>query len=428
MDILRNPFPLPFLRQRANSRRRASAARFCIGLIFCDFCNEAAFHHIEGKKAAAGGLIFSAQRLLTHQGDSVPGQQELRWSQLKVGVLVLVAVCALVALVFLMSNSTGGFWSGHILIRSYFENSAGLKPGAPVNLDGVTVGNVAAIHIDTAKPLTPVEVVMKINAQRAKDIPADARSSLQTVGVLGDTVVDIDTRHAGGPSIQNGAVMETLETPNLQDVIQASQGTIQQLNTILAQVDHLVNTLNSKNGSIGMLINDRQLYNKAAQTIDQLNALVNDVSSGKGSLGKLVVDDTLYNNLNQAARGMNQIVAQINAGQGTVGKLMKDDSLYDNADKATKNLNEMLAQINAGQGSIGKLMKDPNFAHKLTDTVTQLDSILTRINSGQGTLGALMKDRALYNHADEAMQNAGGLMTAIRTNPKKYLTIHMKLF
>jgi phospholipid/cholesterol/gamma-HCH transport system substrate-binding protein len=54
----------------------------------------------------------------------VPGQQEVRWSQLKVGVLVIVALCALLALIFLMTNSSGGFWSGHLVLRSYFENSA----------------------------------------------------------------------------------------------------------------------------------------------------------------------------------------------------------------------------------------------------------------------------------------------------------------
>ena len=72
----------------------------------------------------------------------MPSQQEVQWSQLKVGVLVIVALVALTALIFLMSGSTGGIFAGKITLRSYFENAAGLKVGAPVNLEGVTIGNV----------------------------------------------------------------------------------------------------------------------------------------------------------------------------------------------------------------------------------------------------------------------------------------------
>ena len=61
-------------------------------------------------------------------------QQEVQRSQLKVGVLVLAALAALTALVFLMSGNTGGF-GGQDHGPPYFENSAGLKVGAPVNLE-----------------------------------------------------------------------------------------------------------------------------------------------------------------------------------------------------------------------------------------------------------------------------------------------------
>lgn len=358
----------------------------------------------------------------------MPGQQEVRWSQLKVGALVIIALVALVALVFLMSGGSGGFWTGHITIVSYFENAAGLKVGAPVNLEGVTIGNVKAIRLVPAKGLTPVEVEMRVKAERAKYIRTDSKSSLETVGVLGDTIVDIDSRRATGPPVQNGAVIQTTETPNLQDVIQSTQGTIQKVNTILTQVNSIVTTLNSDKGSIGMLINDRAFYNKALTTLNELSDLVNEVSSGKGSIGKLVKGDAFYNSLMKATSGVNQMVDSVNAGHGTVGKLIKDDQLYNNFNESAKNLNELLARINAGQGSLGMLAKDPKFQAKLNDTLTQMDTLLQNMNSGKGTLGQLMQNRALYDHTDQVMLETKGLMTEIRRNPKKYLTIRMRIF
>ena len=133
----------------------------------------------------------------------MPGQQEVRWSQLKVGVLVIVALSALAALIFLMSNTTGGFWSGHLMVRSYFENSAGLKVGAPVSLEGVTIGNVKGIRIVPDRKLTPVEVTMRINKKYQYGIRQDSKTSLTTLGVLGDTVVDIDSKFATAGPVQN---------------------------------------------------------------------------------------------------------------------------------------------------------------------------------------------------------------------------------
>jgi phospholipid/cholesterol/gamma-HCH transport system substrate-binding protein len=360
----------------------------------------------------------------------VPGQQEVRWSQLKVGTLVIIALAALTALIFLMTNNAGGVWSGRITLRSYFENSAGLKVGAPVNLEGVTVGNVKSILINPSRGLTPVEVVMRVNREKAKDIHTDSKSSLETVGVLGDTVVDIDSRRATGPSVQNNAELQTTETPNLQDVIQASQGTIEQLNTILAKVDKIADALSTDKGSIGALINDKTVYNKGLETLNELSALVDKVSSGQGSIGKLVNDDTLYDNLKSATKGLNDIVTSVNSGKGSAGKLLKDDTLYNNLSASSKNLNEILDRINQGQGSLGILATDPEFAHKLNDTMTKLDSILTQVDNGQGTAGALMKDRRLYDHLDELMRNSNELVVGIRTNPKKYLSgsIHVKIF
>lgn len=360
----------------------------------------------------------------------MPGQQEVRWSQLKVGVLVIVALCALIALIFLMSNSTGGFWSTRLTLRSYFENSAGLKVGAPVLLDGVTVGNVSAIHIvnDPARRLTPVEVVMKINHHYAGGIREDSRSSLETQGVLGDTLVDIDSKRAVGGPVANNAELRTTETPNLQDVIQASQGTIERLDTILDQVNQLASTLNSKEGSIGLLINDPTLYKRAVTTVNELAEVVDQINNGQGSIGKLIKDDSMYNRLNDMVARADHLATELDEGKGTAGKLLKDDTLYNELKETTHNLNQITASINAGQGTLGVLTKDPKTAAKLTDTIDKLDSMLTQINEGQGSIGALLKDRKLYDHVDQLMTDSSDLVTAIRKDPKKYLNIRVHIF
>jgi phospholipid/cholesterol/gamma-HCH transport system substrate-binding protein len=50
------------------------------------------------------------------------------------------------------------------------------------------------------------------------------------------------------------------------------------------------------------------------------------------------------------------------------------------------------------------------------------------MDEGKGTLGQLVQNRALYDHADQAMDQAQQLVKGMREDPKKYLVIRMKIF
>jgi phospholipid/cholesterol/gamma-HCH transport system substrate-binding protein len=93
-----------------------------------------------------------------------------------------------------------------------------------------------------------------------------------------------------------------------------------------------------------------------------------------------------------------------------------------------KNTNEMVAQINKGNGAVGKLMHDKAFAQKLEDTVTNLDGILKSINTGEGTIGQLVNNRTIADNLNKTLDSTHELIEAFRANPKKYLTIQMKVF
>src|SRR5277367_1173234 len=137
----------------------------------------------------------------------MPSQHEVRWSQLKVGVIVLISTVILVALLFLMTSSSGlGILTHKLTVVTYFENSAGLKSGAAVNLEGVTIGTVKSVTVTTApdRKLTPVQVVMKIDSKYQTSLHKDSKAALTTIGVLGDTVVDINSQVAVGPPLQDG--------------------------------------------------------------------------------------------------------------------------------------------------------------------------------------------------------------------------------
>jgi len=361
----------------------------------------------------------------------MPSQQEVRWSQLKVGLIVLVASVVLVALLFLMTSSAGlGILSHKLTITTYFENSAGLKPGAAVNLQGVTIGTVKTVTVVAIpeRKLTPVRVVMKLNEKYTDELKKDSKASLTTIGVLGDTVVDINSQFAVGPPLQDGDELKTLETPSLTDVVKAGQGTIESLNVILAKMNAIVDNLQSGKGSIGQLINSPDMYNKLNSTVDELHTLTVNLNKGKGTIGKLVNDDSLYNRFNDTAAKLENIANDLDSGKGTAGKLLKDPSLFDNLNSTLKHANSLMTDADNARGGLGLLLKDPKFRDQLENTFTQVNHLVTGINEGHGTLGKLATEDTLHTNMNNLLTNSNDLVTAVRQNPKKYLTIHLKIF
>jgi phospholipid/cholesterol/gamma-HCH transport system substrate-binding protein len=362
----------------------------------------------------------------------MPSQQEVRWSQLKIGVIVLVSVVILTTLLFLMTSSSGlGFFSRKLTVTTYFENSAGLKVGAAVNLEGVTIGTVKSIIVTTAaeRKLTPVQVVMKLDSKYQTSLHSDSTAALTTVGVLGDTVVDINSQTATGPELRDGDELKTLETPSIQDVVKASQGTIESLNVILAKLNAVVDNMESGKGSFGQLLTNPDLYNKFVATADQINQLVIKANSSDNTIGKALNDHgEMYDRMNDIVAKTDDIAKDLQSGKGTVGKALKDDAMYNNLNQSLANFNSILADAEAGKGSAGMLLKDPTFAKKLNDAITQADDLVTAINQGKGTLGKLANDDTMYTNANKLLTESTALVTTIRQDPKKYLTIQMRIF
>jgi phospholipid/cholesterol/gamma-HCH transport system substrate-binding protein len=362
----------------------------------------------------------------------MPSQQEVRWSQLKIGVIVLGSVVILTALLFLMTSSSGlGLFSRKLTVTTYFENSAGLKVGAAVNLEGVTIGTVKTIAVVTTaeRKLTPVQVVMKLDSKYQSSLRTDSTAALTTVGVLGDTVVDINSQTATGPELRDGDELKTLETPSLQDVVKESQGTFDNLNVILAKLNTVVDNMQSGKGSFGQLLTNPDLYNKLVATADDVHQITVKLNSNDNTVGKFFNDDAaMYNRLNDAIGRVDEITKNLQDGKGSAGKMLTDDTMYNNLNHSLANLNSILADAEAGKGSAGMLLKDPTFAKKLNDAITQTDELVTAINSGKGTLGKLATDDAVYTNLNKLLNESTTLVTTIRQDPKKYLTIHMKIF
>jgi len=357
----------------------------------------------------------------------LPSQKQLKWSQLRVGLTVLFASTTLAVLIFVMSG-TGGWFTHKITLRSFFDNASGLREGAPVRLAGVDIGNVTAIRIVKEKPMTPVEVTMKVNTKYAFNMRKDSVTLMSTAGILGETFVDVDSSTAKGPEATDGDILAARDQPDIQDVVRSSQGTLQNMDSLLKRVDRIVAFIESGQGSIGKVIYDPALYNQLNATVVEFKGLVDDIQSGKGSIGPLITSDEAYKKVMAAVDKVNAMIDDLQQGKGSAGKLLKDPELYDNVNKTVANVRSLTDDINAGKGALGKMAHDQEFADKLQQTLNNLEALSERLEKGEGSVGMLFKDPALYNNSNEMLVETRELVKSIRENPKKYLTFHVKVF
>jgi phospholipid/cholesterol/gamma-HCH transport system substrate-binding protein len=357
----------------------------------------------------------------------LPSQQQLKWSELRVGITVTVAAVTLGVLVFLLSGTAGVFTS-KITIYAYFDNAEGLKKGGPVDLQGVTIGNVSDIRVVSDHPNDPVQVTMRVNTKYQFLLRKDSIAKITTAGVLGESFIDVDSRTAKLGQVENGDTLKSASAPGFQEVVRASQSTLENMDILVKRLDRIVASVESGQGTIGGLLKDPALLNKANALLAEMQKIVTDVGNGKGSIGKLLVDEGLYHRVDSTIDKLDKIVTDVQNGQGNLGKLLKDESIYKNLHQTAAKANDLMENINSGHGMIGRLTRDEELAKKLDTIITNLAELSKKLNAPDGTVGKLLQNPSVYNNADQMLVETRNLIKAIRENPKKYLTIHFRIF
>ncbi|HZU33605.1 MAG TPA: MlaD family protein [Candidatus Angelobacter sp.] len=340
---------------------------------------------------------------------------------------MIVGSVTLAVLVFLISG-TSGFFTSKITLITYFDNAEGLRGGQPVDLQGVPIGNVQSIRIVPGRPLNPVQVTMRVNSKYQPFIHEDSTAAVMTAGVLGESFVDIDSKTAKKPPIKDGGILPSSNAPGIQDVVRSSQTSLQNIDILVKRADSILAEIQTGKGSLHQAIFDPEMINRVNTILDQVQGLLNDVNNGKGTIGKFFADDSLYRKTNSMIDKLNRIVDDIDSGKGNLGKLVKDDTLYTNINQTTAKANKLIEDLNAGRGPAGKLLKDEELAAKLKNTIEKLSLVADRLEAGEGSAGKLLKDPSIYNNTDQMLVETRNLVKAIRENPKKYLTIHFRVF
>jgi phospholipid/cholesterol/gamma-HCH transport system substrate-binding protein len=358
----------------------------------------------------------------------MPQRERVRWAQLRVGIMVIVSLVLFAVAIFFISGQVG-FLTSRYVLKAYFSGAAGLREGAQVRLAGIPVGNVSKMRISPyTDPQRAVQVDLKIARPYQSEIRTDSVATVETVGLLGESYVDLTRGTPDHDVIADGGTVKTSEEPDIRAVVQNANDVISNLRVLSAKLNDITTQIQSGKGSIGKLIYDQTLYNKINATTTSVQDLMDRVQRGEGTLGKLVSDETLYNRTVATIDRLNQVVDDVQHGKGSLAKFISDPSVYNNVNKLVNDANTLVTNVNQGHGTLGKLAKDEQLYNRLNETLDHVNVITARIDQGQGTLGKLSTDATLYNNLAASSESLKEFLAEFRKNPRKYLSIKLHIF
>jgi phospholipid/cholesterol/gamma-HCH transport system substrate-binding protein len=201
------------------------------------------------------------------------------------GAFIVTALVVLAAGVFIIGSKEYLF-SPTYNLKAHFENVAGLADGADVQVGGVHSGTVIAIELPK-KPGDQVTVIMELAKSTHAIIKQDSVASIETEGMLGNQYMAISFGSAGQADVRDGETIQSVAPLELgqllaktNSILDSSQAAV--LNTTLAtaHLNSISAKIDSGQGTVGSLVNDKQVYNNLEQTTATLQATMVEAQAG----------------------------------------------------------------------------------------------------------------------------------------------------
>lgn len=259
----------------------------------------------------------------------------------KLGLFVFLGTVLLVVAIFSIGSKDSLFGS-NISIKAYFDNVEGLRTGAAVRLNGLSVGSVSDVRLMEMNRYR-VEVTMRINKDIRQFIRLDSEAAIETEGIIGSKIVIITPGSKENTVIEDGGVIMSQATVNMTQIITETQDMMSYMKDLTKEFSEILTTINAGEGTIGKLVYDDDLYNETVTIVQSADTSLkimvdrlDNMSSFIIGLGTSVED--IVTSVDSAAIDLRNLIGRIEAGEGALGALIADESVYDSIKTIVSNL------------------------------------------------------------------------------------------
>lgn len=343
--------------------------------------------------------------------------EDSRRLSLIVGTFFILSLAALGVMVLSLTSESGLFARQYHLYGK-FDNVQGLLPGAPVWMAGKEVGRVRAVEFTEFGSQQPILVSMRINRSIQNRLRTDSLATIGTIGVLGDSYIEIRPGSPEGSVLIDGETVPALSPTNLYAVL--ARGT-----EALDNVSELARNLNR----VVSDVREEGVVAKAASAVSAVSGIILEVEGGSGFLHSVVYDNYAgggVESIQRSLASLENILNEVRTGRGILNSLIYAGDADDPGSSAS-NIQDSLAsvagildEIRSGDGLLHSLIYDPEtgrMSQEASVAIGRLNEILEKIENGDGTLGLLVSDPKLYEDLTKLLggaQRSALLRTLVR--------------
>ncbi len=349
---------------------------------------------------------------------------------LRVGMLTIVALAVLGLAIFTIGKRQQLFVH-HTRYYTAFNNVMGLQRGAPVNLNGVTVGFVREIVLPANPRESRIRVEFTVRSGYTERIREDTRAYIKTVGLLGDKYLELQGGSPEAKRVLEGGFVRGQDPAQVTQLLSSGEDLMDNLLSISSSLRVILKRVEGGEGILGQLTStpegEEPIGRKLQHTVTTLNRILDRIDRGQGLAGRLLADDetgrTVIEEIRAtgaAMRGAAEAIQADLARENSVwAGLMRDPrgrqlvgETLESLHTASQALAEASDELAHGEGTLPRLLRDREYAGDfLTDlekSISHLRSVLEKIDNGDGTFGAFVNDPQMYIDLENVVRGIRG--------------------
>jgi phospholipid/cholesterol/gamma-HCH transport system substrate-binding protein len=246
-----------------------------------------------------------------------------------VGILVVLAIIlAVVALIFV---GRGQKWfAKRVPYKVVFSRVQGLKPGTPVTISGMEIGNVKSLRLN---PQSRVELMIEVLQRYQENIRQDSQATI-AMALIGGKTVEITVGSPEKPSLPAGSTIPSLEPKEITDLLKEIdlKGSLKKVDEVLDNLNSITHKLDDPKGSL-------------FRTLGNLEFVTSQLKNGKGGVGAILQDSKIHAEINEA-------IAQVRRSLSNVEELTR------NAAQVSQNLPPLMGEVDRSVKEVPKLIEE----------------------------------------------------------------------
>ncbi len=288
-----------------------------------------------------------------------------------VGIFIILGLAILVIGVFSLGKQKKSFVKG-FTVNTIFNDVNGLQEGNNVWLSGVKVGTVKKINFLAD---TRVQVSMVLQKSLEPMIRKDALTRISSDGLIGNKIVVILGGTQSVPQVANNDFLVAQKAVSTEDMLSTLQANNKNLLAITGSFKSITNKIDSGTGVLGSLLNNKDLSNKIAVSVNELQSTMSNFEAASSKSKAVLANlNSLTDKLNAPGYFVHDLIADTSMYKDLRNSVSQLHAVTLNAGAITDNLKTLSDSLHSKNNAIGVLLNDEETAASIKQTIKNLES------------------------------------------------------